>query len=112
MLPYALNCGMTAQEFWYGEPRLLVSFIKKHELELDEINYKSWLNGLYVYKAVGTILSNCFANKEDIKEEYFDKPIEELNSNYEKIKENTEIEKENTHRNTTNYWAKFGKKGS
>lgn len=112
MLPYALKCGMTADEFWYGEPRLLSSYIKKYEQELDEINYESWLIGLYVYKAISTALGDAFSSKNNINNKYFDKPLEELNSNY--IEEHKEkLDKKDTeYRNNVNYWAKFGKKGA
>ena len=111
MLPYALQCGMTADEFWNGEPRLFSSYIKKREQELDDINYQSWLIGLYVYKAVGTALGDAFSSKSSIKNTYFGKPLEELNSNYiEEHKEKIE-NKDKDYRKNVNYWAKFGKKG-
>lgn len=111
MLPYALQCGMTADEFWNGEPRLFSSYIKKHELELDEINYQSWLIGLYTYKAVGTALGDVFSSKSSIENTYFGKPLEELNSNYIEKHENEKNSKDKTYRANVNYWAKFGKKG-
>lgn len=111
MLPIALQCGMTAEEFWYGEPRLFCSYIKKRDAELDEMNYQAWLFGLYVYKAVGVVLGNAFSNKSSIKDTYFEKPLEQLNSNYVELKEE-EKEKitDNNHRTQVNYWAKLGRK--
>lgn len=110
MLPYALQCGMTAEEFWYGEPRLFSSYIKKHELELDEINYQSWLIGLYVFKAVGTVLGNAFSSKSSINNTYFEKPLEELNSSYINNKKEKESNKNIDYRNNVNYWGKLGRK--
>lgn len=102
---------MTADEFWNEEPRLFSSYIKKHEQELDEVNYQSWLIGLYVYKAVGTVLGNAFSNKSSIKNTYFEKPLEELNSSYAIEIEAKKMKKDASYRNSVNYWAKFGKKG-
>ena len=102
---------MSADEFWYGEPRLFSSYIKKYEEEQDNINYQSWLIGLYVQKAVGTVISNAFSDKSSITDTYFEKPLEELNSNYNtKHKEKVNKQPEE-YRKNVNYWSKFGKKG-
>ena len=111
MLPIALQCGMTVNEFWYGEPRVFSSYIRKHELELDEMNYNSWLIGLYVHKAIGVVLGNAFSNKSSIKDTYFEKPLEQLNSNYVEMKEEQKEEiKDLKHQTQVNYWAKLGRK--
>lgn len=110
MLPLALQCGMTVEEFWYGEPRVFSSYIRKHELELDEMNYNSWLIGLYVHKSMGVILGNAFSSKGSIKDTYFERPLEQLNSNYiEKKKKKVET-KDADYRTQVNYWAKLGRK--
>jgi hypothetical protein len=100
---------MTTEEFWNGEPRVLSSFIKKHELELDEMNKYSWLIGLYTYKAVGVVVSNALSGKNSVKQSYFEKPLEEFSSNYNKNAQTKQAEEE--HRKTVNYWAKYSKKG-
>lgn len=102
---------MTADEFWNGEPRLLSSYVRKHELERDEINYQSWLIGLYVYKAVGTVLGNVFSSKSSINNTYFEKPLQELDSNYIAEYEAKKEIKDVSYRQNVNYWAKLGKKG-
>ena len=102
---------MTTEEFWNGEPRVLGSYIKMHERKLDEMNYNSWLIGLYVHKAIGTTLANMFGNKNSIKEKYFEKPLECFNSNYNPKDENREDKKNTDFRNQYNYWAKFNGKG-
>lgn len=102
---------MTVNEFWNEEPRLLSSYIKKHEKELDEINYQSWLVGLYVYKAVGTVLGNAFSTKSSINNTYFEKPLEEFESNYIIEYEIKKESKDISYRKNVNYWSKIGKKG-
>lgn len=107
-LPMALECGMSPTQFWNGEPRLLNSYIRKHKLELDEFNYKSWLLNLYTYDAVSVSIAQVFGDK---KAKYFDKPIEELYANNKTIsKEEKEKTIQNTYRNQVNFWAKFGRK--
>ena len=112
LLPLALKCGMTPTQFWEDEPRLFYSFIKKNEMERDEMNYNAWLFGLYFYKAHSVSLFNAFSSKESIENTYFEKPLEELNSNYQPMTKSEKEEKVKTgYRGQVNYWAKFGKKG-
>lgn len=100
---------MTTEEFWNGEPRVLCSYIKKYELELDEINRQAWLFGLYTYKAVSVVignLANSFTkNNGQISETYFDKPIEQFQSNYKEEINFKEEESNDKHRQSVNYWA-------
>lgn len=102
---------MTTEEFWDGEPRVVGSYIKKHEKELDEMNYNSWLIGLYVQKALVTTLGNMFGDKNSVKDTYFEKPLECFNSNYNPEDKNDEEKKNTDYRTKHNYWAKFGAKG-
>lgn len=111
LLPLALSCGMSYEEFWNEEPRLFSCYIKKREIELDNINYQSWLIGLYTYKAFGTVLNNVFSDKSSIKDTYFERPLGELNSDGEELKKQKETTVKTSYRQQVNYWAKFGKKG-
>ena len=108
MLPYALLCGMTIEEFWNGEPRVLCSYIKRHELELDEMNYQSWLIGLYAHKAVSSAIINYFSDK-NTSDMYFDKPLQQFNSDYKVTRNEIKNTKNITYREQTNYWSKLGK---
>lgn len=99
---------MTPNQFWYDEPRLLDVYIKKRELDLDVINYNSWLIGLYVEKAFGVILSQAFGGNKSKSDTYFEKPLDIFN--YEK-KEEVKVEHKLTYQEQRNIWAKFGKKG-
>lgn len=97
---------MTPNQFWYDEPRLLDAYIKKKELDLDVINYNSWLIGLYTEKALSVVLSHAFS--ENSTEEYFNSPLDCFN--YEK-QEKQEAKQKMTYREQKNAWSKFGKKG-
>ena len=105
-------CGMTPTQFWYEEPRLLYSYLRKHEIERDEDNYKSWLFGFYTHKAVLVAIALSFAEKGKEVEPYYTEPIKELMSDYVPITEEEKGTKIKTdYRKQTNYWAKLGKKG-
>ena len=51
---------MSAEEFWKDDPQLFVSyrtsFVNKKKKEIQEMDYKSWLNGLYVHEGNGKLL--------------------------------------------------------
>lgn len=101
---------MTPNEFWYSEPRLLQSYIKKRELELDNINYVSWLIGLYVHQGFGVVINNAFSDKSSKKSTYFEKPLELFNKEQEETRDDKE-ERNVKYQAQFNYWAKIGKKG-
>ena len=101
---------MTPQEFWNDEPRLLQSYIRKRELELDNINYVSWLIGLYVHQGFGVVINNAFSDKSSKKSTYFEKPLDlfnEKNTDDIEQKENMNVK----YQAQFNHWARIGKKG-
>lgn len=50
---------MSAEEFWKNDPQLFVayrtSFINKKKRELEEYDYKCWLQGLYIHDGNGKL---------------------------------------------------------
>lgn len=87
---------MTSEEFWKDDPQLFVayrtSFINKKKREMEELDYKCWLNGLYVYdgnnklsegikQQIHNMLSGFYQNMQlDNRtiEKYMNKPLTEL----------------------------------
>lgn len=67
---------MPLQEFWYNDPDLLWAYRnsymekekQKIEIQKEMINYQSWLQGLYNFRAITGALSK--------NPRYLDKPIE------------------------------------
>lgn len=53
---------MSAEEFWKDDPQLFVSyrtsFINKKKRELEENDYKSWLQGLYIHEGNGKLMAS------------------------------------------------------
>lgn len=53
---------MSADEFWKDDPQLFVSyrisFINKKKREMEEHDYKSWLQGLYIHDGNGKLMSS------------------------------------------------------
>lgn len=74
--PYYLSIGMSYELYWHGEPNLVKAYREADELRVDRMNYEAWLQGLYVYQAVGALypVFNPFS-KQKKAEEYLKEPI-------------------------------------
>ena len=83
--PYYMAMGMTAQEFWEGDPHLVVYYRKAHELKLEVLNDLEWRMGFYNYTAFNVVLANAFRKKGTKPIDYLEKPLP--------IREPTEAEK-------------------
>lgn len=77
-LPQALTIGVDYDLFWSLNPRKLQPFVKsfkmKQKIKTEDINFQTWLQGIYFGKALVASL--------DKNQEYFEKPID-----FQKIKE-------------------------
>lgn len=99
---------MSANEFWKDDPQLFVSyrtsFINKKKREMEELDYKSWLQGLYIHdgneklmSSLKQLLLNIVAmftkNKKDTTEidTYPKKPYGELEKDKTKQEKNKKI---------------------
>lgn len=104
---------MTPEQFWYDEPRLLDVYVRKRELELDNINFSAWLFGLYSHYGVVVALANASPKKSSKEITYFEKPLDNFNSSKENKKDIVSTKKEinDNYRQQYNKWAKLGKKG-
>ena len=86
---------MSAEEFWKDDPQLFVSyrtsFVNKKKREMEELDYKCWLQGLYVHDGngklfaslkqfIGNIVASLFkGNKDNTKiDTYPEKPYSEI----------------------------------
>lgn len=65
--------GMSYEEFWHGQPILARFYREKHRLEIEQINQELWLQGLYIFDAVGVVMQNSFSKK---KAKYLEKPLD------------------------------------
>ena len=122
---------MSAEEFWKDDPQLFVSyrisFIKRKEREMEEEDYKSWLQGLYIYDGNGKLfatlkqfISNTLASmfkgqKDNTKiDTYPNKPYFELKKEEEikKKKEQEEkmqkLERDKKYKNFENSLVYYG----
>ena len=76
LFAYALSIGMTYDQYWHEDPKLINSYIEAEEIKQRKLNNQLWLQGLYVYQAVGSLihLANSFS-KEHRAKPYLKEPI-------------------------------------
>lgn len=104
MFPYALEYGMTAEEFWEADPMLFwsyrISFMNKIKEQQILQNQMMWIQGAYIYNAVSVALANSFSKNK--KYDYLEKPFDfDKNTNENKQKAKEKITNQN------NFWASF-----
>lgn len=103
---------MSADEFWKDDPQLFVSyrtsFINKKKREMEEFDYKCWLQGLYIHDGngklflslkqfLGNLVASMFKGKKDNTkiDTYPIKPYNEIAKDKEKKIE--QLQKENNY---------------
>lgn len=72
--PYYLSIGMTYEQYWDGEPSLVVAYRKAEDIRAHRKNWELYMNGRYVYDAVMRLIPslNMWKPKEPI--EYMSEP--------------------------------------
>lgn len=75
-----MSLGMSYTDYWEGENCLPSFFIQaynqRRKRELEEANFKAWLNGSYNELALEIALHNAFAGQNSPRAEYPNKPPE------------------------------------
>ena len=76
-LPYFLSIGMTYAEFWYKDPHLVRVFAKAEEIRVARKNQEMYLQGLYIYEAIGAFaeILPAFPKKGAKIQPYLDRPF-------------------------------------
>ena len=54
VFPFYLSIGMTYEQFWEGQPSLVVFYRQADELNRKRRNQEMWLQGRYIYEAIGS----------------------------------------------------------
>lgn len=86
--PFYLAIGMSYAEYWEGDPSLTRYYRKAYLIKQEQFNHNAWLQGMYIYDAVSSVVYNALKKKTDPKRNYTEKPYD-FNIN----KEKTEAEK-------------------
>ena len=67
---------MTPEQYWEGDPYLARAFYKAHKLHIIQKNQELWLQGLYNYNALNTVVGNALKKKGAHSQKYLEKPID------------------------------------
>ena len=98
---------MSAEEFWRDDPQLFVShrtsFLNKKKREMEEYDYKCWLQGLYIHDGNGKLMmslkefiASALGSKDNLDiGTYPPKPYGELEKDKLNEKKKKEEEKKN-----------------
>lgn len=73
---YALSIGMPSDEYWNKDPLLINGYIEAEKIKQRKRNNELWLQGVYVYQAIGALtpVLNPFS-KEHRAKPYLKQPI-------------------------------------
>lgn len=65
VFPYYLAIGMTPEQYWEGDCELVRYYRKAAQIRQDLKNQDAWLQGMYVYQAIGNLapILRAFAKK-------------------------------------------------
>lgn len=65
LFPHYLSIGMTEEQYWDKDCRLVVAYRKAEELRTDRKNHEMWLQGAYFYDALCRVspILHAFAKK-------------------------------------------------
>lgn len=59
--PLYLAFGMTAAEFWEGDPALAAGYRQADAIRRRRMNEELWLNGVYMAEAISATVGNMFS---------------------------------------------------
>ena len=70
--PFFLSIGMTATEYWHGDPWLIRQYYEAEKLRQKRLDAQAWLQGAYIYDALARIapLLQAFPAKGAKVQEY------------------------------------------
>lgn len=77
LFPYYLSIGMTEEQYWDRDSKLVVSYRKAEEYRTNRKNQEMWLQGAYVYEAIARIspILHAFAKKGTKPSPYLAEPF-------------------------------------
>ena len=74
--PFYLAIGMSPAEYWTGDSTLVRYYRRAYLIRQENENNNAWLQGLYVYDAISTALSNALRGKGVPSKDYAKKPYD------------------------------------
>lgn len=91
VFPTYLALGMTYDQFWRDEPKLVIAYREADEIRRKRENTVLWLQGMYVAEALQATVGNMFAKGQ--KHQYPEEPYPITKVEQEERKRRAEIAK-------------------
>ena len=93
--PYYLVIGMSAEQYWDGDPSLVKAYRKAEEIRQKRRNEELWLQGMYIYEALCDVspMLHAFAKRGTKPRPYSDRPYAITNRDREE-EHRVQMEKE------------------
>lgn len=104
VLPTYLSMGMTYEQFYRDDPKLVIYYRKADELRLQRTNFEHWLLGKYIDEALAVNLSNMFRKKGEKANKFRNEPYQFNSLNEEEVKRKQEIQAEAWMHNLVNMY--------
>lgn len=76
MFPYYLAIGMTYEQYWEGDSKLVIAYREAYKLRRKTENENAWLQGLYFYDAFAVVMSKVFSKHGAKQTEYLQRPLD------------------------------------
>ena len=73
--PYYISIGMSYEQFWYGQPDMVIYYRRAHELKNRQRNQELWLQGMYFAHSLNCTVGNMFSKKSAKKVSYPEEPF-------------------------------------
>lgn len=85
VFPTYLVMGMTYEQFWDGDPALVIAYRKADDMRRKRENTMLWLQGIYVAEALSSTVGNMFTKGQ--KHQYPTEPFPISQAEHEERKE-------------------------
>ncbi len=92
--PYYLSLGMSYDEYWYGDPTLVVAYRKAEDMRTHRRNWEMWMNGRYTYDAIASMIPSLQLLKPREPLAYTQEPYPLTKKEYEERMEREEKKKQ------------------
>ena len=73
--PYYMAFGMSYEQFWDGDVEMAKAYYKAYQLKQDHENEMAWLQGMYVYVAIGALAPSLKAFAKGRAQPYMKYPF-------------------------------------
>lgn len=87
---------MPADQFWNEDPWLAAAYREADQLRNQRKSEEMWLQGLYIYNAVGVVVGNALSKKGKKPLKYMEEPIRMIPLTEEEKRAKAEEERKKT----------------